>query len=175
MHRRAALLLAVAALIFCVGAGRSRRPIRWTPAIAHDGAMSFSFVPVGQSDLMAAPGSSSGYLDLGRVSKTAPAGGGVTIMPRGEGFVVATTFGISVADATGSGRPAALMAAYPARASAARIRIDGILLDSSARIVAPHLISGTVTTHRLEIEVPGEITEANAALLNTIQFTLVPE
>jgi hypothetical protein len=137
--------------------------------------MSFSFVALSDGASMLGSGSTSGSLEIGSVSQSAGARRNVSVHRTPKGFIVTTAFGVSVQDSSGSARTASLMAALPFTDSRMSVRIDGMPLDSVSRIVAPHLMTGAVTRHQLEIEVPSDITEAQADVLKNVQFILIPE
>ena len=69
-------------------------------------------------------------------------------------------FGVRL-EATGSseGATAALRAYLESHDGRSSIRIDGITLDTTPKLIHAHVSIGTVTQHTLEIEVPTDISE----------------
>lgn len=177
MKRSGALALAMLLLSVSAFGGRTRRPpIRWPAAPpASESAMTFSFVDVPGSAPLAGSGSTVGQLDLGSVSGNGSPRRDVHVARTPNGMRVSTQFGILVNDPTGRARTASLMAWIPVRPAGVTIQIDGVPVDASARVVAPHLPAGRATAHRVDIAIPGDLTEEKSQLFNNIQFILLPE
>jgi hypothetical protein len=115
-------------------------------------------------------------LDLGKFSyAAAPAKPNISARRLSSSLVVSTEFGVEIVNGSISGGTATLLALLQSVLARYSVRIDGILLESSALPVAPHLRMGTVSRHRLEIEIPVNLTEKDAHLSNAIQFSVVQD
>jgi hypothetical protein len=169
------IVLAVAVLLSLTAADRPRRSVRTIAAPVAGGAMSFSFVALPDGAAMTGSGSTSSSIQIGAISRSARTRRNVAVRPRGAGFSVVTRFGIMVHDGSAIPRTASLLAALPYVVPGTTVHIDGVQLDTSPRVVASRVMPEQVTAHRLEIDVSGEVTEANAQLLNNVIFTVVPE
>lgn len=139
------------------------------------GALSVSFVSA--QDGAALTGGASGQrgLNLGTVSHAGGAQSANVQVQRLPGrFVVTTRFGLSVQDGSQHASSAAILAALAAPDPAYVFRLDGITLAAIPQLVQGQARIGTTVMHRLEIEVPTNLTEKNSQLHNAIIFQVVP-
>ncbi len=90
-------------------------------------------------------------------------------------FLVTTRFGLKVQDASGRTRSVSLLAFLSAPQSRVLVRIDGVKLQAVPQPFATHLQTGRVSRHRLEVEVPTSLTEADLRAVNGIGFSVVPD
>jgi hypothetical protein len=171
---RVRFVLAIACVFLCAGAARRRPALRLPALPVVDGVMSFSIVAVPDGARLTDLGGSSAGVDLGTVSRLNAGRSNVEVQPKATGFEVKTRFGILIRDPGARGRTASLLAAVtvPTRYT---IKLDGVQLGPASRLVASALRPGALTTHRLEIQVPADAREDEAALMNAIQLTVVPE
>lgn len=113
-------------------------------------------------------------IDLGAVSYGGSHTAGVTIKQRKSSFVVGTTFGLQINDSSSQARFATVMAYISGPPSPLIYRIDGKTLGSAPVLVAPRNVVGSVSRHRLEIEIPNSVTERNAQQQAAVQFEVMP-
>lgn len=136
--------------------------------------MSFSFVDLADGSAIAGSGTSNGAMNLGPVSRVGAGSRNVDVKHSNGRMVVSTSFGVTVNDPSGANRTATLLAAVPSPGGPV-VRIDGVVVDTTGRAIASHLLPGRVSSHRIEIEVPPNTTEANNHLLSNVIFSVLPE
>jgi hypothetical protein len=120
-------------------------------------------------------GGGSWDLDFGTFSYTAmPRKTNAAIRQLPSSVVVSSEFGVQITS-SGTGGTATLLAVLQSSQPKYAVRIDGILLESIPVPVAPHLRTGIVSRHRIEVELPVTLTEKEGSLSNTILFSVVLE
>jgi hypothetical protein len=170
-----ALLLVALVVATSIAAERPRRPpMRRVAVAAREGSMSLAFVDLSGGSRLATGGPAAS-LDFGLVSRAGSTRNDVVVTLKENGFVITARFGIVVHDSATIPRTATLMAALPPRVGRVRVSIDGVELDTAGRMIAAHLIPERPTMHRLQVDVPNDLTEANAQLFDNVLFTLIPE
>lgn len=135
-------------------------------------SVTFSNAPDGSRLNGVTPG--HGALDLGAVSYGAGAfSPNVNVRKLHGRFVVSTKFGMSVQQSSPQLATATVMAALAVPEPAFVLRLDGLRLGTTPQVVQGQARLGVMTEHRLEIEVPGSVTERNSQLHNTILFQVI--
>jgi hypothetical protein len=112
-------------------------------------------------------------LDLGKVSYNTAPGHNVSLRRLPGSFVVSTRFGLAVQDSSQHASTATILAALQVPDHAFIFRIDGLTLATTPQIIQGQARVGTVFQHKLEIEVPGSITEKSSQLNNAIIFQVI--
>jgi hypothetical protein len=119
--------------------------------------------------------SGTGLLDLGPLSYDGVARRpNVTIKSFEGHFVAATTFGLDVTGVSRTGRTVSVNAYLTTPGSRCVIRVDGVALGQLARRIGDRIPVGAVSWHRLEIDIPTNITENDGLLISAVQFDVVP-
>ena len=141
--------------------------------MAAQGAGGLSLAIVDLGDGIKAAG--RGTLDLGAVSYgSSSRSANVEVRSSAGHMVVSTKVGLSLKDPAGHLTAATLLASQVLPESAYVLRLDGIRLTTTPQIIQSRVLVGQISAHRLEIEVPGSVTEKNPGLHNSIIFQVVP-
>ena len=113
-------------------------------------------------------------LQLGAVSYAGARTANVEVRRHATSFVVATRFGLLVRGDPSQFQRAMVSASVNA-GSPYLVSLDGERLGPTPQIVMASAAVGTVSQHRLEIEVPNSLTEKSAVAPSVIQLEVVPE
>ncbi len=114
-----------------------------------------------------------GILDLGRASYGGAFTPNVSQQKLADRFVVSTRFGIVLEDPSQRVRTATVSAALASPEPWFTLRLDGVKLSAVPQMIQGQARVGTITLHRLEIEVPSSLTEKNSQLQNAITFQVI--
>jgi hypothetical protein len=133
-------------------------------------AISFSSAPDG---VRLSGAAAHGALDLGRVSYGGSFTPNVTVKKLSDRFVVATRFAMALDDASHRVSAATITAALASPEPFFTLRLDGVKLSAVPQMVQGRARVGIIALHRLEIEVPGAVTEKNSQLQNAIIFQVI--
>ena len=116
-----------------------------------------------------------GALDLGSVSYgSAARRSNVDVRSSAGQMVVSTRLGLSLVDPAGHIGAATLLACLALPETSYVLRMDGVRLTTTPQIVQSRIPVGKISSHQLEIEVPGSVTEKSPGLHNSIIFQVVP-
>jgi len=138
------------------------------------GALSVSFSSIPDGARLSGGTAGHGALDLGAVSY----GGGafspnVNVQKLQGRFVVSTKFSLSIQQSSQQLSTAMVMASLAVPESSFVLRLDGLKLGTVPQMIQGQARVGTITIHRLEIEVPSSVTEKNSQLQNAITFQVI--
>jgi hypothetical protein len=115
-------------------------------------------------------------LDLGSVSYAGVPGTSNVVIKRFPGsFVVSTEFGLEIHDPTQHLKTVSVLAFLGSPQSRVTIRIDGVRLQAIPQGLATHVPTSLISRHRLEIEVPINLTGDVSLVANSIEFSVVPD
>jgi len=133
-------------------------------------SISVSFVELPNGAPLMTGGSGRGELVMPPVAygMGAPKAG-VRVESRSSSFIVSSRFGLRINGPTGTAVVSAFLLAPDPHC---KYFLDGMQLSMTPQVVAPRTRFGAVTEHRLEVEVPVNMTLGAAA--NNIGFTAVP-
>jgi hypothetical protein len=135
-------------------------------ALRETSTLKVSVVPLGSSGPLSGS-SQSTQLDLGNVSYGGGAvASGVSIRRTKDTLLLTTRFGLLLQDGGGSSLRTATVSAFVLNADCGKTyAVDGVKLTTGPQVVTTMARVGTVSAHRLEIEVPisenpGQVTDA---------------
>jgi len=144
-------------------------------ALGPEGSLTVSLVGIsGGVPLLDSPGGPA-LLNCGKVSYGGSTTPKLEVQQHAGSFVVSTDFGLLVQDATKLAHFATVSGALSGAQTAVTYRIDGKKLGSAPVLLISHASVGTLSEHRLEIEVPTGLTEAGADTQIAIQFAVSAE
>lgn len=174
------LLLAIGSSLITDGWAQRKTAVRRTPrAVAAmrseaTGTISVSLMSAPDGVPLSSGSSSQRALDFRVVSYSmAPAAPNVRLTRHPSGFVVATSFGLSIQDPSSRVTRATVLAALAAPEAHFSFRLDGVPLGTTQQTIQPQARVGFTTEHLLQIEVPGSITEKNSHLHNAILIQVI--
>jgi hypothetical protein len=113
-------------------------------------------------------------LDLGAVSAAGARNANVYVARRLDGFVVQTKFGLIIQDQAHRLPSATVLASLAYADGVYTFWVDGVKLTTTPQIIQGLAKVGPVQAHRLEIQVPGSVTENNSQINAAIIFQIVP-
>jgi hypothetical protein len=114
-------------------------------------------------------------LDLGTVSYGGSSRNqNVEVRSAGGRIVVSTSVGLSLQDPSRHLSAATLLASQALPESAYVLWLDGVRLTTVPQIIEAGVPVGKTSVHRLQIDVPGSLTEKSPGLHNSILFQVVP-
>ena len=120
------------------------------------------------------PGGGAFVAELGTVSSNVRAtADGVAIEHLSNSYVVVTTIGLRV-EGTGADT-ASVQAFVDSIAPRLVVRIDGMPLSQVPRTIASRVQVGTVTRHRLEVEIPNNLDPSLVPSELPLEFGATPE
>jgi hypothetical protein len=168
-------------LVLAVALGSAqaqRRPVLPVPsggAVARsagsDSSISISLVPVNGGLLVPGGSTAQGMLQLGKVSAgTGAQNAGVVVERHLRAMVVRTEIGIRLDSHLTSNRPATLSAFLLNPDSRCSVLLDGVKLGPTPRLIQSGIRYGVVNQHRIEVEVPYTVTEAQGNLARNLGF-----
>jgi hypothetical protein len=124
---------------------------------------------------MAAGVSGQQVIDLGPVSYGAGSRvANVEVSKRVDRFVVATKFGLVIQDPTGRSSSAAVLVSLACPDNIYTFWIDGVKLAATPKTIQRQARLGITQSHRLQIEVPSDLSEKNSQLQNAVLFQVIP-
>lgn len=174
------LLLAIGFSLFNDGwAQRKSTAKRTSPKVLFmrseaAGSLSISFSAAPDGAHLSAGTTGQGMLDLGTASyKGGAFSTNVSVHKLSDRFVVSTRFAMTLQDASQRVTVATIMAALAAPEAFFTLRLDGVKLGPVPQMIQSQARVGTISTHRLEIEVPSSLTEKNSQLQNAILFQVI--
>ena len=170
-------ILVIGSSLMSDGWAQKRASAKRTPTVVSmrsqaEGALTVSFANA--SDGVPLSGTSTQrILDLGSASYNGASGRNVSLTKFPGRFVVATRFGLSVQDNSQHAGTATILAALLTPDPAFVFRVDGLTLAPIPQIIQPQAKIGTVSQHKLEIEVPSSVTEKGSRISNAIIFQVI--
>lgn len=137
------------------------------------GTLSVSLMSAPDGMPLTAGSSSQRALDFQTVSYSMAPASNVHLIRRPSGFVVATSFGLSIQDPSSNISRATVLAALAMPEAHFSFRLDGVKLGTTQQMIQPQARVGFTTEHLLQIEVPSSITEKNSHLHNSILIQVI--
>lgn len=164
-------LLCASAVPVLAARHRSVRVVK----VATPAALSVSLTPVADGAPLHSDGT-AGAIDLGAVSYVAARrDGNVAIEQQSDRYTVATKFGLTINDPSSHVTTASVTAyvVYPSRYV---VRVDGVKIDPTPRLLFAHVPVGRISVHRLEVEIPNNVpADAETIINHPIQFAAIAE
>jgi hypothetical protein len=138
------------------------------------GSLSIDFSNTSDGARLAGGTTGQSTLNLGAASYGGGAFASNVSIRRWEGrFTVSTKFGITVRANSPGVSTATITAGLAVPESAFILRLDGVTLGPTPQIIDGQTKLGVATQHRLEVEVPATVTEADSQLHNAIVFQVI--
>jgi hypothetical protein len=173
------LLLAIGSSLVTDGWAQSKAVKKRTPTpvLKMDsqvsGTLAVQLVNAANGVAMKIGNGSQRSMDLGTVSYQNGSNTlNVSVQKLSTSFVVSSSFGLEVDDATGKVGSVTVLAGLAAP-DVFIFRVDGFQLGTTPQLIQAKVKPGSQVQHLLEIEVSTSLTERNSQLQNTILFQVV--